>query len=479
MAGYILILAVIVLGGAIATVGDRIGSKVGKARLSLFNLRPRQTAVLITIFTGSLISAATLGILLALNQELQDAVLRIESIRAQQDTAKRELEETRAEKEAIEAELARSQNDLGDIRQRLVQTNEVLERAVNRQSLTQSQLNQLQNRYSEAQAELEDFEAQSRTLQAQIKRLQTERDQVQSRLRGVAGQKEQLEAAIKVAQSRLNQVETQKQALQTEINRIQTQLDEADQQQQILLSQQRSLREEITALEASRQRLEENINILLLGLRRGTITIRSGQILASGLLQNLSDRRQATQAVEELLRQARRNAIILNNPQQIEPTDQVVQVTQQDVERLVDQLVDGQSYVVRILAAANYLQGESNVLVVPQVAPNQVVFQEGENIASIALNPSTMTDEQILQRLDQLFTVSNRRAIESGMLPDPVTGSVGSFRQIELIKFVLDLKEHQGNIDISAIAPQIIYTSGPLEISLIARQNERVILRSS
>lgn len=479
MAGYILILAVIVLGGAIATVGDRLGSKVGKARLSLFNLRPRQTAVLITILTGSLISAATLGILLALNQELQDAVFRIESIREQQETAKQELEETREEKAAIEAELARSQNDLGDIRQRLVQTNEVLERAVNRQSLTQEQLEQLQSRYSRAQSELEDFEAQSRTLQGQIQRLQRERDQVQSRLRGVAGQKEQLEAAIKVAKDRLNQVESQKQALQGEINRIQTQLDEADQQQQLLLSQQRNLREEIAALESSRQRLEENVNILLLGLRRGTITIRSGQILASGLLQNISDRRQATNAVEELLRQARRNAIILNNPQQIQPTDQVVQITQQDVDRLVDQLADGQSYVVRILAAANYLQGESNVLVLPQVAPNQVVFQEGENIASIALNPSTMTDDQILQRLDQLFTVSNQRAIESGMLPDPVTGSVGSFRQIELIKFVLELKEYQGNIDISAIAPQIVYTSGPLELSLIARQNQRVILKSS
>ena len=38
--GYILILATLLLGGVIATVGDRLGTKVGKARLSLFNLRP-------------------------------------------------------------------------------------------------------------------------------------------------------------------------------------------------------------------------------------------------------------------------------------------------------------------------------------------------------------------------------------------------------------------------------------------------------
>ncbi|NJM85416.1 MAG: DUF3084 domain-containing protein, partial [Leptolyngbyaceae cyanobacterium RM2_2_21] len=32
--GYILILAVLILGGVIATVGDRIGMRVGKARLT-------------------------------------------------------------------------------------------------------------------------------------------------------------------------------------------------------------------------------------------------------------------------------------------------------------------------------------------------------------------------------------------------------------------------------------------------------------
>lgn len=45
---YILVLSVLVLGGIIAALGDHLGSKVGKARLRLFKLRPRQTAVLLT-----------------------------------------------------------------------------------------------------------------------------------------------------------------------------------------------------------------------------------------------------------------------------------------------------------------------------------------------------------------------------------------------------------------------------------------------
>ncbi len=81
--GYILILAVLLLGGVIATVGDRIGTRVGKARLSLFNLRPRKTATLVTIMTGTIIAASTLGILFAASEYLRTGVFQLDSIQRQ------------------------------------------------------------------------------------------------------------------------------------------------------------------------------------------------------------------------------------------------------------------------------------------------------------------------------------------------------------------------------------------------------------
>ncbi|MEO0490517.1 MAG: DUF3084 domain-containing protein, partial [Cyanobacteria bacterium J06659_2] len=68
--GYLLIVAVLVLGGVIATVGDRIGMRVGKARLSLFNLRPKQTATVISVLTGSVVSGTTLGLLFIISDQL-------------------------------------------------------------------------------------------------------------------------------------------------------------------------------------------------------------------------------------------------------------------------------------------------------------------------------------------------------------------------------------------------------------------------
>ena len=57
MSGWLLILALLVLGGVLSTLGDRLGTKVGKARLSLFNLRARKTAVVIPALTGAVTSA--------------------------------------------------------------------------------------------------------------------------------------------------------------------------------------------------------------------------------------------------------------------------------------------------------------------------------------------------------------------------------------------------------------------------------------
>ena len=82
MSGWLLILALLILGGVLSTLGDRLGSRVGKARLSLFNLRPRRTAVLITVLTGSLISALSLGLLLLVSRQLRVGLFELDALQA-------------------------------------------------------------------------------------------------------------------------------------------------------------------------------------------------------------------------------------------------------------------------------------------------------------------------------------------------------------------------------------------------------------
>tara|TARA_B100000965_G_scaffold58284_1_gene44424 strand:- start:1541 stop:2452 length:912 start_codon:yes stop_codon:yes gene_type:complete len=94
--GWLLILSLLVLGGILSTLGDRLGTKVGKARLSIFRLRPKSTAVLITVFTGSIISAISLAIMVAFNSQLRVGLFELEDIQAK--ITKRENELKKLEK---------------------------------------------------------------------------------------------------------------------------------------------------------------------------------------------------------------------------------------------------------------------------------------------------------------------------------------------------------------------------------------------
>ncbi len=89
--GWVLIFSLLVLGGIVSTLGDRLGTKVGKARLSIFKLRPKSTAVLITVFTGSFISAISFAIMVAFNSQLRVGLFQLEGIQTRITEGEKEL----------------------------------------------------------------------------------------------------------------------------------------------------------------------------------------------------------------------------------------------------------------------------------------------------------------------------------------------------------------------------------------------------
>ncbi|HEY3248555.1 MAG TPA: DUF3084 domain-containing protein [bacterium] len=78
--GVLLIPVLVLVSGAIALVGNRIGREIGRRRLSLFGLRPRYTAQIVTVISGILITATTLTVVLLLSQEARVALFRLNSV---------------------------------------------------------------------------------------------------------------------------------------------------------------------------------------------------------------------------------------------------------------------------------------------------------------------------------------------------------------------------------------------------------------
>ena len=104
MSGWLLIVALLVLGGVLATLGDRLGSRVGKARLSLMGMRPRRTAVLITVLTGSLISALSLGFMLLVSERLRVGLFQLDQLQDRLQQSRQALTRNSRELKTLEAE---------------------------------------------------------------------------------------------------------------------------------------------------------------------------------------------------------------------------------------------------------------------------------------------------------------------------------------------------------------------------------------
>ena len=77
----ILVLAIFVaVCGFIAYFGDLLGRRMGKRRLTLFGLRPRYTAILVTSLTGMLIAVFAIGIMALVSQRVRLLMIQGDSI---------------------------------------------------------------------------------------------------------------------------------------------------------------------------------------------------------------------------------------------------------------------------------------------------------------------------------------------------------------------------------------------------------------
>ena len=119
MYGITLIFVLAVVGGVIALIGDRLGTRIGKKKLSIFGLRPRHTAVLVTVVTGICITTVTFGIMAAVSENVRTALFGMDRLnamiadtRAALDFTSGELERAKNEQEQASGELAKSEAEI-------------------------------------------------------------------------------------------------------------------------------------------------------------------------------------------------------------------------------------------------------------------------------------------------------------------------------------------------------------------------------
>jgi len=443
VSGYVLIAAVLVLGGVIATLGDRIGMRVGKARLSLFNLRPRQTATLVSIATGSVISASTLALLFGISSQLRTGVFELRSLQDSLAEAEADLEATQAAKVEVEGDLDSTRSERERALERLQDINRSLEQAVDQQALTQRQLQDTKDQLSAVSQQTADLRQDTAALQAERDRLVRQQTRISEQIAARDAEIAARDAEIALREQRLQDLQTQ---------------------QDFLVAQ-------VAELERQYQ-----------GLFLGNIALERNQELVFRVVQAATPT-QAVQIVDQLLFEANQVALQRIAPG-IPPDRQVILISNQDVERLVTALMRGDEYVLRILSAANYITGESCVVqgqepcvqVFVDASPNQLIYPTNEGLASTSLDSSRYTERLLVEQVNLLLSAAQFRARQDGVVGDNI--QVADNRAETLIAFLEAVRDYGQPLDLQVVAASPIYTAGPLLLDLVALRNGRILFRT-
>ena len=120
MTGWLLIFSLLVLGGLLSTLGDRLGTRVGKARLSIFKLRPKRTAIFITAMTGSFISAISFGFMLLVSRQLRVGLFELDDLQLKLQESKLALQPLKKERKLLEERIIIGEKELKKLENNLI-----------------------------------------------------------------------------------------------------------------------------------------------------------------------------------------------------------------------------------------------------------------------------------------------------------------------------------------------------------------------
>ncbi len=408
--GLYLIAALVISGGAIAFIGDRLGTKIGKKRLSLFGLRPRHTSTIITIVTGILITGMTIGLLSLASKEVRTALFGLDELNASLDAARQELNFTSQELASAKIEYDKA--------------NDALEQS-------RRDVKQLQDEQTELLEESERLKEGNRELELTNAKLIDDNDNLIS-------DNEKLAAANDMLALDNQNLASDNESLTSENAKL-----NADNE---------SLADDKKKLEEHTERLRNGLT----AIREGDIIFRAGEVLASGVIIGNRDEESITRDIDMLAEQASINVSERSGQ------EESLWIYQPELREAINRIATGKSDVVlRITAAGNLMRGEP-VRSSLELYANETIYAKDEFIASRAyeINESGVAEEVVRDFLREV----NRAAVAKGVLPDPIRGTVGVMEGSQFYQVVDAISELKGPINLTAYAREDTSTLGPLRV---------------
>ena len=415
MYGVVLIAVMVITGGIIAFIGDKLGTKIGKKRLSIFGLRPRHTSIIITIITGSLITGLSIGTLAIVSKDVRTALFGMEELNATMAATRSSLAIVTQDLTQMREEYARAENDLGTARHEI----------------------------TKLKSEQTELEKESERLREGNERLETEK------------------AALTSQNERLS---TTNRELADSNNELESKNVELSNSNVSLTTDNEKLTKDKEDLEEHTKNLREG----LMAIREGDIVFRAGEVLASASITGNRPAEAVAVDMNKLANVASRN-IAERFGEDIGDTS--VWIYQPEFQSAVDTISESSGdIVVRISAAGNLVRGEP-VRTSLSLYPNELIYTANEYIYSNEYEVKTDEDAENIVR--DFFAEINRLAVERGVLADPLTGNVGVMDGAQLYELMEKLENSRGKVTLTARARDEVKSIGPLRLNIDFKQRNK------
>lgn len=194
--GITLILVLALMGGLIAYLGDKLGSKIGKKRLRLFGLRPHDTSVVMTILSGILVAALTITVLTISSKEVRTALFGMKKMRA-------EIASLTTARDQANQELSAQNAKIQELDQKITEATAAADQARQQEAAAKAQMAQAQAQMQQARADLEELQARYneandrlQQAQAQVKEAEAARDKLQQDVKSLEDTAKKLKEGI-------------------------------------------------------------------------------------------------------------------------------------------------------------------------------------------------------------------------------------------------------------------------------------------
>lgn len=370
--GVMIVLGLLVLSGAIAYIGDLLGRRFGKKKVSIFGLRPKYTSIIITIISGVMITAVSLAAMLLMSQYVRTALFGLSQLRAERAAARSELVETRR----------------------------TLDHTLKLNEQGGKDLARLQERFDREQAALKDLQ----------RRLDSEKQQLDALVKDIDGKNAELETV----HASLVKVESTLAAADRDVARLTGERRKLEAERAVLVKRKETLEREIMSIATQLSEAQKDI-------LHGEIIYYKHQSLARFFVEPAIAREDMEASIQESLQVLEQTAT--GNGAVLGPDATMFRGLQ--IDKVWDAVRDaGVETVVEARSATNVIKGEPFYI---ELTPhrNKILFPRGEAVARTEV-PAGADEEAVRDMLSALLGRVMEEARRRGILPDPKTAMVGT-----------------------------------------------------